>query len=131
MPSSSAALAAKAIVGDAENPLMTGQLTSATVMFMGGFGTVAIASFWDTKHDELEDLIGIANDTMWQGLFNISFQAGSLPSESEGYAFEATTTLSGDIVNTVPEPVTALLLGTGSLGLGLIQRRRRRSANIA
>ncbi len=119
------------IVGDESDPLMIGQLTDANVMFMGSFGSAAVAAFWDTKNDEMEDLVGIPGDTEWQGMFNISFQAGKLPSEVDGYAFEATSTLSGDIINTVPEPVTALLLGTGSLGLGLVQRRRRRRRKVA
>jgi len=113
------------VIGDANDPLLIGGLTSTNVSFMDMFGAASVSSFWDTSNDDLEALVGIGNDTQWQGLFNISFQSGTVPVASEGYAFESTTTLSGNVVNTVPEPVTALLLGAGSLGLGLIQRRRK------
>jgi len=117
------------IVGDANNPLMTGAFLGIDVS-VTAFGASAVGFFSDMKHDELETLVGVPHVEQWQGLFNLSFQpviGGSLVDDG----FVQGETLSGDIVNTVPEPVTALLLATGSLGLGVLSRRRRLQGAVA
>jgi len=46
--------------------------------------------------------------------------------EQDFSSFTSTTPVFGAVVNIIPEPTTALLLGLGVVGLGLSGRRRRR-----
>ena len=112
--------------GDYGATLLTGTFETMTVIVVGHATAVSVATFSNATNDGLEAHVGLS-DVTWQGTFNISLQLDYDPG-GDPYAFDSSRTLSGDIVNTVPEPVTGLLLGAGTLGFGLLARRRRRIA---
>jgi len=110
--------------------LVEAQFNSLTIQ-AGFHGTLlAIGSYYGTTHSGLEDYFGIRQGEEWEGNFNLSFGISGTLDPSDP-SFVSTETFSGDIVNSVPEPMTALLLGAGSLGAGVVSRRRRRAAEKA
>jgi hypothetical protein len=111
--------------------LASGTFTSAAVMgiYMPGLNytfMVSIAGFQDDKNDALETYLGIPLTGHYLGNLNLSFYVtGNL---LPGAAFDAkgSQVLSGDFINThLPLPPSALLLGTGLVGLVGLRGRRR------
>jgi hypothetical protein len=83
------------------------------------------ASFFDQKDAALLAYYGLSffNGLDINGNLNISFNASG---QTPPNAFSSTQVLSGDVVNMVPIPPSALLLGSGLLGLvGLGWRRKK------
>ncbi len=115
-------------IGPGDIPLGTTLLTGTFFNPIGdaavvtAFGTtfkIAGASFSDVKDRTLLAFYGLPF-VGYAGDFNISFDAAGLPPN----AFASTQILSGDVTNSVPEPATMLLLGSGLLGIGVYARRR-------
>ena len=103
--------------------LLSGTLTSASVIAAGGTFKVAITGFNDTKYEPMLNFYGLPTDVPYVGNFNLSFNATGLPPG----AFRSTEVLSGDITNSpIPEPATMLLLGSGLIGLAGFARRKFR-----
>ena len=81
------------------------------------------AWFQDWKNPLLLELFGLAGPELWNGAFNLSLNLANLPDN----AFRSSAVYSGDLVNTpVPIPPSALLLGSGILGLVALGWRRGR-----
>lgn len=99
--------------------LLSGTFNSANVLLVGGVFKIAAAAFSDTKNDQLKAFYGFPINPFYNGDFNLSFNADATVVPN---AFTSTILLSGDVVNTVPEPMTLLLLGAGLLGLGFLRR---------
>lgn len=109
-------------VGGGPGWLLWGGFGNAEVTTIGTGYKIAGAAFWDYKCYELLAFFGLG-DYAFQplaGNFNISFDASGVPPG----AFTSTRVGSGDVQNTVPEPGTLALLGTGLLSIaGLVRRK--------
>ena len=87
---------------------------------------MVFSGFTDNKTQDLFTFMGLTglSTTGWEGDMNLSFFGTGTP----GCVIASTQILSGDVVNTyvpVSIPPSALLLGTGLLGLvGLGWRKR-------
>jgi hypothetical protein len=109
----------------AGSTLLSGDFSGpVSVTFIGGtFRIAATSNISDEKHVDLLDFYGLPNIPFF-GNLNLGFNAPGLPPD----AFDSISVGSGDVENMpTPEPGTLLLLGSGLLGLGYLQRRRHRS----
>lgn len=115
--------------------LLTGSVYSATVV---GFGNleIVVGGFTDSKSALLLWELGYLTGNQpsptelvngWTGTLNLSILTGGVDPNG---SFSSTKVLSGDVVNTpVPIPPSALLLGSGVLGMiGFGFRRKSRKA---
>ena len=85
-------------------------------------------SFIDTKNRALLEYFGLPVSQPYSGNMNLSFSVATGGAVIPPASFASTQVLSGDITNTVPEPASVLLLGSGLAGIGLWGLKRRKSA---
>ena len=113
------------LAGITNATILTGSFAQASVVATQNGFMVTIASFTDTKNAALLNYFGLPTNVPYAGNMNLSFSvAGGV---TNGAAFRSTQVLSGDLTNTVPEPASVLLLGSGLAAMGLwgIKRRKR------
>ena len=94
--------------------LMDGSFDSANVTAFGTSFKIAGAAFTDTKDSNLTTFYGLPPGATFAGNFILNFNASGSP----GDAFSSSRVTSGDVTNSIPEPASLLLLGSGLIGLG-------------
>ncbi len=113
--------------GDITGTFLTGTFGDSPQVlgFSGGF-SIAAATFTDTVNSDLAAYFGLPTEAgrLYAGGLNLSF----LSQGAAGGAFSSMALLSGDITDSVPEPVSIVLLGTVLVGCTVIARRRRSTA---
>lgn len=94
------------------------------VMAVSGTYKIATGSFQDLKDPTLLAFYGLPANVLYDGGFNLSFNAPGSPGDS----FVSTRMQGGDIMNMpTPEPATLLLLAPGLATFGYLNRRRRKA----
>jgi hypothetical protein len=109
----------------ASTTLLSGHFTGTEdVDALGSNFYIAGASFLDSKDATLLAYFGLTGGNALVGNYNISFNASSQTPPS---SFYSTQVLSGDVINAVPIPPSALLLGSGLLALAGLGWRRKKA----
>jgi hypothetical protein len=106
--------------------LLSGTFGTASVFNFGGTTfDIAGGVFQDTKNPFMLDYFGLAPNTLFDGSFNLSFSVAP-GSPGPPHAILSKVVGSGDLFNVpVPIPASALLLGTGLVGLMGLRYRRK------
>jgi len=103
--------------------LMSGSFDSASVLDEGNNFKIAGAAFTDTKDSNLTTFYGLPPGATFAGNFILNFNASGSP----GDAFSSSRVTSGDVTNSIPEPASLLLLGSGLIGLGFWRWKNTRA----
>ncbi|MCX6621811.1 MAG: PEP-CTERM sorting domain-containing protein, partial [Acidobacteria bacterium] len=103
--------------------LLDGEFTQdvAVVALGGGGFRVLIGQFQDTQNAAISGFYGMPTGQKYTGNINLSFISNP-PALNK--TFSTNTMGSGDILNTVPEPSSMLLMGLGLVALGYRRFRR-------
>ena len=103
--------------------LMDGSFDTANVTAFGNSFKIAGAGFTDTKNSNIVAFYGLPPQGPWAGNFILNFNASGSP----GDAFSSSRVTSGDVTNSIPEPASLLLLGSGLIGLGFWRWKNTRA----
>jgi hypothetical protein len=112
-------------ISNGTTDLLWGEFGTASISRNNNNFYIAGSSFYDYKLKRLLNFYGLGQfaDSVWNGNFNISFNAADT---DKGNAVTSTRVLSGDVFNTpVPEAGTIFVFGSGLLLLvGFLRREK-------
>lgn len=108
------------------NTALTSPPVPHVALGTGNLGGTVFLNFTDEKNADLVKFFGLTGLEALGGTLNLQFATSKAIDPTGNTGFDSSTVLSGDVSNNfVPIPPTAILLGSGLLGLVGFRLRRK------